>query len=293
MRITQSMIVRSTLQYVNINRDRLHDIQEAVASQKKVRTASDDPVGFSRIARYRLALAQNGQFMNNVQNARGWIDSTTHIMEQFQDLVLQAKDIAAQGADGSADGELRQTLAHNVRGILDEAVALANSKYLGKSQFAGTNTKNDQPFTLSGTTVTYSGNEGAIKRKVSEDMELTVNVHGQEIMDTGVFDSLSQLIRGLENNDTSQIQNAMENLTTAKENLFNITTRGGSLSTQLKAVENRLMRSDEDLRSYISQEEDVKLEEALVRMKNEEFAYQAALQSAAHISQMNIMNFLR
>ena len=79
----------------------------------------------------------------------------------------------------------------------------------------------------------------------------------------------------------------------AGKELSKYSTHIGSLRTTLDMVKSRLDDTNINLQDYISDVEDADMEEEIVRFKTQEIAYQAALQSASHVLDMNILNYLR
>jgi len=205
---------------------------------------------------------------------------------------MQAYSTAQKGADGTSDAEIRDSLAVTIRGLLQESVAIANTQYLGKAVFAGTATLEGEPFQLENNVVTYTGNNDKIVRKVSQNVHAEINVTGQEIMDTGFFAAMTALVEGLENNDQSAIQAAMDQLDTAEKELLKLSTDSGSLMSDLGLIKDRIRTTNINLEGYISDLEDAHLEEEIVNLKAQENAYMAALKSTSEILNMNIMNYL-
>jgi len=83
MRITQSMILRNTLYRINQNRDEINKAQGRIATQKKIIQPSDDSLGFSQAVRFRRALSQNEQFLQNIQDAEAWVSTTSFSLDQL------------------------------------------------------------------------------------------------------------------------------------------------------------------------------------------------------------------
>ena len=292
MRITQNMILRNTLRSINDNRDGMNLSQNRIATQKKVQKPSDDPIAFSRAVRFRRTLEQNKQFMRNVQDARAWVDTTSIALDQLHEYSLQAYDIAVQGADGSSDADMRATMADSARGILQEMVSIGNTQYLGKSIFSGTDTNESEPFDLQNDAVTYNGNDQYIKRRFNENLTFDINTTGQELMDTGMFAAMTDLINALDNNDVDAIGASIEAINAVKSNVLTLSTNVGTKASTYALVYDRLDRSNTSLESYISDEEDTVMEKEIVMLKSQETAYQAALQTASSIMDLNIMNYL-
>lgn len=69
MRITNSMMINNMLRNMSANLNRLDKYQSQLATGRKIRVPSDDPVGASRSLRARTDLARNQQYAKNVDDA--------------------------------------------------------------------------------------------------------------------------------------------------------------------------------------------------------------------------------
>ncbi len=291
MRVTQSMILRSTLQRINDNRDEMNDIQRRIATQKKVEKASDDPVSFSRSARFRKTLRQNTQYLKNVNDANAWTNMSSTGIEQLYEYAMKSVESGMEAVDGKTTGDARDALIESLRGLLQESVSQGNTQYMGKSIYAGTLTNEGEPFLLTGDVVTYQGNDENIERRVSQNQTDQINITGQRILDSGYFDSLTALIGALEIDDLDEARNQIENLRTSGNLLLGMSSSLASTRNSLELIENRLESNNVNLTKYISENEDASLEEEYVKFSAEQIAYQAALQSSSEIMNMSILNF--
>ena len=292
MRITQSMFLRNTMQRLFKSRETLLKTQERISTQKKIQQPSDNPIGFSRVQRLREASRQNDIFLKNIEESEGWLNNTSSLLEQLYDNLMEARIEATKGTDSVATTELRASLAEQLKGTMQEMVSVLNSTYLGKNVFAGTLTKNVVPFEQNGLDVTYLGNEQSIKRRISKQNNFVINVPGSKIMETGLFEALKQTIEALQNDDVDALTGALENMKAAEKKLLNVNTVYGSKIDNLQLIKNRLSKSNENFKKFISQEEDAVLEEEVIKLKSEEIAYQAALQSTSKIMELSLMKYL-
>jgi len=286
-------MMRTSLDQINVRRSDLYESANALSSLKKVQKGSDDPMSFSRINRFKTAFTQNEQFQKNLTDAEGWLGTTNTALDNLHELLTQAQELTAKLTDGTLNDDNRTALINSVTGMIEEAVAQGNAQYMGKSIFAGTNTTNSTPFELQPDySVLYSGNPDDINRRVSESLGLTVNVDGQQVFDTGLFDSLLRLYNGLTVNDMTEIQASLDDIRTAGENVLTLATEVGSRFTQADLIAERLVSTQENLAAYISEDESVSLEEELILQENREVAYQAALQATSKILNLNILDYI-
>ncbi len=287
------MITNSLLSSINRNKERLHAIQQTITTGKEIDRASKDPVRFARAARFRKHLGLNEQYLKNILDAKSWIETTSASLDGLYDRVLSLKDRAIRASDESLSTGQRENLANEVNSMIEEILSSVNETYLGKNLFAGTKTKTDESFSFDGTTVTYNGNTGAINRKITEHLTVNVNVTGQDIMDTNLFTAALILKSGLENDNTEAINTAIESLDTALNNVVSLNSSVGSIQNQISLAEDRLQTANMNLSSYLSETEDVDMAEAITKYNAEEMAYRVALQSAAKVMNLNLMDFLK
>jgi len=292
MRITQTMLVRNTLQRVNQNKTILNDLSRSLATGKRVIESSDDPVSFSKVARFKTAIKQSEQFIRNINDANGWVDVTASALDQIVSLIADAKDVALKGADGLTSPEMRVSLAQTIDGKIDEMITIANSKHAGKNLFGGTETKRNDLFSINGDIVSYYGNDEDISRRISENLNISINTTGQQLIDTNIFQAFVDLRNALNNDDIPAIQNSIDVLAVIEENVLTLSTTTGSVMNNLSLAENRLEFAMMELKMLVSRNEDADIAETIVRYDSEELAYRAAMESASRMLNLNILNYL-
>ncbi len=293
MRITQSIMSRNLMQNLNTSKEHMSELQNSAATGKSILNSSDDPIKFARVTRYRKTLSQYNQYIRNSNDGAGFVDNNALAMSDLHSLVVESRSIAIQGADLAQSGHTRQVLADRIDGILDQTLSIANSTYLGKSIFSGTDTNNLQPFDYDGTSVTYSGNDGKISRRISEGLDVEINISGSDLIDSGVFDTLIGIRDALRANDTDTVANYLKNLETSSENVLELESSNGLIKNHMIMSESRLEAAILNIQSTISDTEDADMAEVIMEYNGEELAYEAALQVTSKALQLNIMDFIR
>ncbi len=292
MRVTSAMFMRDAIARLFQNRADMMETQERIATQKKIEKPSDNPVGFSRAQRLREAYRQNEVFLKNVDDSQAWMDNTSSLLDQLHQYAMEAVTDATHGLDAVTTDDVRKAIASQLRGILEESVALANSTYMGKNTFGGTETKMSKPFQQNGLDVTYNGNDGKIKRRISKQIVMDINVSGDELMNTNFFAAMKDTIEALESGDQEAINTAVDNLKSAEKSVLKLSTVYGSKINNLQLIKDRLTTTNENFQKFISQEEDAVLEEELVNLKSQQVAYQATLQSTSEVMNLSILKYM-
>ncbi len=292
MRITQSIISRNLLNSINQTQNSLSKSQNEIATGTAVSKASDDPTSFAKATQFRNTIANNQNYLSNINYATGWIDNTTALLDGLYEQITQALQVATSGADAANSDSTRQTLAGEVEGIINDVIAMANSTYLGKNVFAGTITTGGTPFNYDGTGVTYNGNADLITNRVAENNDIAINITGNQLTDTGLFRSLIDLRNALNNNDPDAVAATMDSLNSTANNITSLNSALGSKSSQLEVIKNRLETANTNLESILSSLTDADTAVSLIEYSTAETAYQAALEIAGEALNMSILNFI-
>lgn len=292
MRITQSTLARNMVKDILKNTEKMAELQHKLSSGKEIEKASDDPVKFSMTSRYRQAMERNELYLKNIVDAKSWAEMNESLIDDLYEQNLQAKELALKAADNTLNADDRQNLANQVEATITEMVSLLNTQYLGKYIFAGTRTVETIPFKYDGTSITYNGDTGQIKRRIADNLEVTVNISGAEFMDMSLIETVIELRDALQNNDVAAIQNTISTLDNNCDRLSALSARTGSLQNQLTMTQNRLETTNTNLSSFISELEDADLIEVIAKYNSEELAYKAALQATSSSFNLTILDYL-
>ncbi|MBT8763791.1 flagellar hook-associated protein FlgL [Desulfohalobiaceae bacterium Ax17] len=137
MRVTQSSLYSSIINQLGSSTSKLMELNNQMASQKKIDRPSDDPVGASRILYLRDSLGALGQYRENVDTAKGWLTLADETLLQVNNVLTRFKELAEQAATGTLTDKDREIVSYEARQLFDQMINLANTTYEGKSIFAG------------------------------------------------------------------------------------------------------------------------------------------------------------
>ncbi len=296
MRVTQqsqSLAMRADLSLVS---SRLADIQRQVASGRQIDRASDDPAGALEALRYRRSLRSYEQYDRNIGDAKTWLRHGDNALEAIDGRLTRAQDLTIQADNGSLDTVARTAVANELRAIADEMIGLGNTRHLGRPIFGGTS-GNPQAYDPSGT---FQGDTGVVNRTVGTGTSFQVNVTGPEVfgvenpgdpMNGNTFEVLREIADRVEAGLPAA--SGLDALERAKANVHKAQS---ALGTRLASLENLEARAEGvtiEMRSALSQTEDVDLAEAILDLKSQEAAYTAALGVTGRILDRSLLDFLR
>jgi len=144
MRITENMKFNSSMNSLFEIQDQYNSLLEKMSSQKRINRASDDPVGTTRVIGIKQQQAAITQYRSNVNNADTWVSMAESKLTAANSLIVKAKELATAQATATATASTRKITASDVKGLMDEMLAIANSQVGDRYLFAGTGT--EEPF---------------------------------------------------------------------------------------------------------------------------------------------------
>ncbi len=294
MRVTNRLLIDTVLDNLQRSTDRLLKRQTQVSSGKQLSRPSDDPVRIGRALTLRSSKAVTEQHLQNVDQAKSWLDSTDGALQQVTSLLQRLRELTVQGANGTLSTQDRVSAAVEVRQLLLYAIQVSNNKQGDQYVFAGFQTKT-QPFAMNATNdgVVYSGDANSIQRVISPGVTVSVNIPGGN-----VFPDLFNLVLNIENdlktqNVTSLAQTRLSELSSVTDTFTNALAEVGAKQVRISVTADRLESQRLTLTELQSKTEDLDLAEAIMDLTAQENVYNAALQTGARVIQPKLFDFLR
>lgn len=297
MRITMNNIYGSMLFNLDLLSRDMNKLTESIASGKKYSMPSDDPIALISALETRSIIAEIDQYERNITHGISWTDSAELGLRQTDEVVTRARELAVQMASATQNEATRESAAAEVEELINQVVALGNTRLGEKYVFAGQKT-DTTPFSYDGSAVTYNGDENDINLRIGRDNNMVINQDGVDaFMDgddtTNLFSYLIDLKTALENNNISGIQQSLGNLNTASDYISEKVSAFGAKQNRLqvkKTMYGELRLSNTE---KLSDTEDTDLAEAILNLQTKQVAYQAALMAASKVMQLNLADFIR
>ncbi len=148
MRVTQTMLANSNMNYINQNYNRYSKIMDQINSGKKITKPSDDPVVAMKGMRYRTEVIEVKQFQRNLNEGFNWMENSDAALEETGQVLQRIRELAVQASNDSYGEEEKKNIAKEIERLQEHIVALANTKIGDNYIFNGTDTTNP-PINLS------------------------------------------------------------------------------------------------------------------------------------------------
>lgn len=235
MRISDVLMSTNFLQNLNSIKEKTTTLQEQIATQSKINSPSDSPIGTSNLLSWNSQLNQTKTYSANIDNGLTFLQNTSNTMQSIQDQIVTVLTTLST-ANNTTNTPNLGALSDQVDGILNSIINLANSKSDGKYLFGGTDFSSS-PFSLSsdGSVVqTVPGDiSGAQNIRTSQNTTQQINMPGADIFGTlvrldGNIDSTTAIGGAL--NQSTTVYDATGNpytlnttLTKTAANTYNMT----------------------------------------------------------------------
>lgn len=182
MRISTGQLYDRTIQSVLDNQAELSDVQQQLASGKKLLRPSDDPVGTAQVIRLTEEIELINQYKKNSNLLVNSLEQEETVLKSVNTAVDRARVLMVQSGNGIVGTDDRKALAIEIGQIRDQVFDLMNSRNpAGEYIFAGFQSASPafafNPSAV-GDKYTFVGDTGANQIQVSDSVSLQVNNSG-------------------------------------------------------------------------------------------------------------------
>jgi len=262
--------------------------------------AADDPLAWSQAVNLRQTIRQIETYQKNLDFAVSWNQTTESALSQTSDLVVRARNLAMQAANGTSTGE---ALTEELNQIVQQAVSLANTQYQDRYVFSG-RLFDTAPYTMttdpdSGevlTISTYAGDTERLEVRVGNGEFQTVNLDGVEVFgedgDTNLLQQLLSLKDAVRDGDYEAIQEGLGVLDTSYKNLevqISIAgTRQAAFDDKNEIFDSIKLQEQ----SQLSDAVDADMSEVITQLTQKQTLFQAVLAVTSMVSDLHLTNYL-
>ena len=129
------------LEVINNRYSDLADLQEQLATGKRLRRPSDDPVDVANDLQLISRQKELSQHKKNIEDSTSYMLITETAMESLNTLMQRVRELAVQASSDTLSANEREYLNKEVEQLTRQAIALVNTKFKGDYVFGGQQTK--------------------------------------------------------------------------------------------------------------------------------------------------------
>jgi len=192
MRISTGTIYETGTKLMLQQQEHLMKTQQQLSTGKSILTPSDDPISAAQVLNISQAASLNDQYAINRGRANASLTQEENVLRKVTEVLQNVHGSAVYAGNSSLTDADRKILATELRSNLDSLVSLANTTdEKGQFLFSGYQS-NTQPFSRSGLTVQYAGDQGQRLNQVGPARQMAISDSGSDVFEriksgNGVF----------------------------------------------------------------------------------------------------------
>lgn len=292
-RVTNQTMAAAAQRNLQAGQSRLAALQEKASTLQNITKPSDDPAALADSLAMRARLRAADQYSNNISDGNGWLNTADAALGQATNILNRVRDLTLQASNASLNEAAREVIAAELEGLNEDLLARANTKYLGRSVFAG---NSDYAAAFSnGTPPVYNGTSGStVERRVDAGQTLRVDSDGGAIFGDGaasVFALVSDVVLDIRSGANPAARLAI--IDERVQKVINGRADAGIRHAQLLQAQEAVAGLQATLEAQRSGIEDADIGKVVLDLKLQETNYQVALAVTAKVLQPTLMDFLR
>jgi flagellar hook-associated protein 3 FlgL len=178
MRITQGIEQAQFLTALNQLESNIAQTQNDISTGLSFTTASQNPVAAGLVNGYNQVLLQSQQYTANGNSAQGSLNVEDSALTQVQSALQSLRDLALEANNATESAQDRSAIATQVTQIQNTLLSLANTQDGSGNYIFGGFATQTQPFALSATGATYSGDQGQRQVQIGAGQTVVIGDNG-------------------------------------------------------------------------------------------------------------------
>jgi len=299
MRVSSNTVSDGIVRQIQQLSSQQAKLQTQVATGQRISQPEDDPAAVGRVLNLESERRQLSQFGRNATRALEITRASFSGLQGVKKISDRAGELATLGA-GALGTDAMNAYATETDQLIEQAVQLGNTRFNGDYIFAGT-AVDTPPFTVvrDATTgeissVTYAGNAAQSDIPLSEAASVTPGTSGAT--NAGLADFLNNLIalrNALQSGNSAAVSATQPALADSEDLVVSAIADNGGVQTRIEASQAQQSDRTTSLDSLVSSETDADLPNTIVKLTQTQTAYQAALQSAASIMRLSLLDYIK
>lgn len=299
-RVTHMSAQRNVLGNMQKNLADMIRLQEQGSSGKRIGKVSDDPASAADSLSLRRDQKANEQYVRNAEDGKAWLNLADSALSSTSSLLRRARDLVVQGSStGALNPAAREALAAELDGIKSALLDQANTKYLGRSIFAGTSGA-DMAFDTQD--YGFTGAPGStVERRTSNAVTIRVDTDGAAVFGSNTQDPTdpNYSVFALMDDISAQLrsgQDPQDALNAIDARMAQVTTAAATVGARTNQVERAIETAGNNAANFkndVAGIENIDLAQTIMELKLQEVAYTASLNASARVLQPTLLDYLR
>lgn len=307
MKISTAYFFDRALGQMTTTQSNLAQSQAQLSTGKKVVQPSDAPDEASAIQRLKMVISRQDSFERAVLTTENRLKAEETALEASANILIRLKELTIQALNDTYGPKDREIMALEMQGLQDDLLSFANSRDPnGAYLFSGSRTFTP-PFAPDAQgDIVYQGDETVNLIDVGDQRQLKLNRTGTEVFrrvsrpqpdgsseGRSFFQSVQDLVDAVRTSDRTGMNRGLGELEQLTQGVAVSQAKVGSAMNVVDSQRSVLDETRLQLKTVLSQIEDLDYTEAVTEMQKRMLALQASQASFAQISRLSLFDYIR
>lgn len=292
IRVTEGMTTDTYLYNNNKIAAQKLKIQTELATNSKIATLSDDLPGALESIKIEMQIKRTENYLKNADDSKDFINSSLTSLTSITDQLQKVMPLVTS-TDDPLNKQNYPTIVQSIKDSLQQMVSAVNTKHNDMYLFGGTN-YSAPPVSIdaSGKAVlTANDLSGEVKVQISSNMSNTMNIPGNKIFDTKVFESLNSIIDSL-TAGTTPTQTQQSDLNDAYNKLLGIESLAGENLNRISDSSDVLNTRLTNYKELLVKKQEINPQELVVDLQNQDYLLQMSYKLLSQQMQKSILQYI-
>lgn len=304
MRIAGTSYSTSMSTQINSLAAQQFKLQNQATTGQSITAPEDDPSGMVQALGLQADSATVAQYAKNISTLQSRSDSVANALQQLKTISDRIGELSTQSDDTASPAQLQANAVETTQ-LIKQAVDIMNTKGTDGYLFGGT-ASDQPPYVMTTdangnvTGVTYQGNSNVTQTEIGQNIEVSVDVPGENNSGSGArgmitdsrygadfFNHMISFQNDLLAGDKSAIATTdRPNLSKDEDNIIYQIAENGAVGARLVASASAANTRQSSLNTSLTNVAGADLTQTITQLTQAENSYQLAMQSASSIMQL-------
>lgn len=291
MRVTEGLLADKYLFSNSKIAEKKLKLQTQLTTNSKFENVSDDISNSLKAINFNTLIKRTDTFLQNanagIEFLQASINSLDQITTQLQNVISLATN-AVNPLNKDSLGTLAQTMKSSLASITQ----LVNEKHNDMYLFGGTNFSEDVvTLDSNGKAVKSTNRGGEIKVRISNNSKEAINISGDNILNSGLFESLNDLIDQLESGN-APTKAQLDALDEAYKNILNVQSLAGEKLKKFNNAQDLLNNYKTQYNEMLVKVQEIDPAKIMVELQQQDYLLQVSYKLLSTAFPKSVFDFI-
>lgn len=292
MRVTEGLLTDRYLYTQAKIAEKKMKISTQLATNSKIDKLSDDIAGSLESIKLDSQIRRTKTYAKNAQSAQDFIDQSLKALDQVTTEMQNIMTAATNSGNVLNQGNF-DTIAQSIKNSLSAIVQNVNAKHGDRYLFGGTDYSAEPVTTDAGGKAVVSAldHSGEIKVQLSNNIKEGMNIPGDEVLESGMFEAINDVIDALEagNAPTDAQKLALSN---AYQEILDVQSLGGEKINRLDNIITVLNGQSDNYTEMLTRVQEIDPAKLVMDLQQQDYLLQISSKLLSNSFPQSVFNFL-